>query len=407
MSNNLKSIILYSFFSLATVTLGAVKESGAPLSSLPSNVRSQLENQKEFLKHVSIQYDETLFRGDKQFTSTNTAYFEEKSFLVNEGMVYAFDGDVLWTVTINPNPDKPIPEDHYTLHKIYTKKAPTFSFVCLYWTLTYLDAAGIYAPKYPRELKSFEGLRPLATHLAENGNLLEAKEEGANFRITGYVDDWVLANARATDPDTFRKNLQRTPADSNIISNEVKLLGHMRAMSPQRKISMLLDSKHGYFPIEREDFSADGHLIMRFKVEDWKYFESVSMWLPSRCIVLCFANPYTLSKFSDEPVQKYVITLNTADFSQKHAEFNLLKVAPYNTPGTWVYDEAIMEKAGGVETPVILTVSADGRLLHDRVSGGHSLEDMKLRRFWILCLIVVLGIPPLVALIRRLTGKGI
>jgi hypothetical protein len=244
-------------------------------------------------------------------------------------------------------------------------------------------------------------LEPVVLRFIDNSESTAILEEGVDLRVTCYVDDWVLVNIRKKDLALMRKELERSGTKPEIISKEMSTVERMRNMVPKRRVSMLLDSERGYALAEREDRSADGQLIARFRNGQWKYFGDAAMWLPGRSLVSYFTGPHSFDTFAEEPVLELTLTLNTAQFSDREAEFTLSKTAKYSVGGTWILDDAITETTDiGTETAAILTVAADGSLLR-----GSIPQTFGYRRLWIAMVLFILAFPTVLFFIWRSRSK--
>lgn len=364
-------------------------------AALPAEVREHLEKQRTALRLLYIEYEQTVFVNNLESTSTNSVCFQGNRFFIKNGdqdSEVSFDGDVMWTAESRPT--------HVMLRK--TSLTNTARLTELYWKLPYFEAAGIYCPMYPWELGQSSFLEPAALKFVENSDSTEIVQEGANLRVTCYVDDWVLVNIQKTNLETFRKTLENSPTGSESISNQLDILERAQKLIPKRKISMLLDSKHGYALAERADWTADGQLIARFNSEEWEYFEQAGLWLPGRCLVSYFTKPYLLDKFSAEPVRKLVVNLKSAEFAERKIEFTLSKAPKYTVGGTILLDDGFTTTTGnGLKTPVMLTVTADGRLLQKSASLAQGEISTGMRRLWISILLFIVFLPVLLFLLWR------
>ena len=162
-------------------------------------------------------------------------------------------------------------------------------------------------------------LEPLVLHYLEQGDLTKVETLGENVRVTFQVKDRWLAIARETDPERLRKNLEGTPNSPHFIAEQVANLERLQTMAPMRVVAFLLDPRHGYGVAEREEWTAAGQRIVRIQSEDWKYYESVGIWLPSRCVASYYAHPLTLSEFSDQPILTITHQLRLVEFGQEHS----------------------------------------------------------------------------------------
>jgi hypothetical protein len=176
-------------------------------------------------------------------------------------------------------------------------------------------------------------------------------------------------------------------------SNEVAHLEKMQAMVPKRTVSMLLDSKHGYAPLEREDRTAQGQLITRFRVEEWKYFSNAAIWLPAKCVVSHFTHPYRFDEFRETPVQTILINLKKVDFAPRKTEFVMISDPRYRVAGTEIHDETISNVVDGVRRGAILIMSANGTLLDQ---GVPLIRSPRSRPVMIGIMLLILAAPPFI-----------
>lgn len=364
----------------------------AEAATFPIEVRAQLEKQRKALRTVYIEFEKTMVRNGGDVSFTNTAYFDGDRFRVKAPSDVSFDGEMLWLVSERLKRPSILRK---TQIRNTTETTPSFNE--LYWRLPYFEAAGIYFPPYPKDVRAFESLEPIVLRFLENSDPFEIMPEGANLRLRFSVDDWVLLNSREIDQVMFQKQLSGMPISPEMISNEVSSLQNARAMVPKRTVSMLLDSNHSYFPLEREDRSADGGLIARYGVEEWKYFADVTLWFPTKCVVSYFTNAFQPESVLRSPVQTIQINLKNAEFTARKTEFVLINTAKYRVAGTEVHDETISNSVDGVRRPVMLTIAADGTLLNEaipvKISGN--------RRSLILIVLFILAAPPVLFLLLR------
>ncbi len=367
----------------------------------PVEVNKQLEKQSAALKTLYIEVDLTTVKNGREVTYLQTAYFEGDRFRIVAPSDVSFDGEMLWLVGTRPPGQHPSAIIRKTKIRNTTEKTPSFNE--LYWRFPYFEAAGIFGPHYPRDIAAFKSLEPALIRFAENNETLEIKPEGAQFRVRGSVDDWVLLNFREIDLVTYQKQLERGNFEPERVSREIASLRKACARIPKRTVSMLLDAKHGYLPLEREDSTAEGQLIARYSVEEWKYFQDVEAWLPAKCTASYFTNPYDLNTFSQEPVQRIRMNLKKAEFTARKTEFVLINAPEYRVAGNEVHDETIKNAPDGVRTPVILTLAADGRVLQHSIAVVET--SIATHRLWIWIVLSVFAVPPILFLIWRFRFK--
>ena len=208
------------------------------------------------------------------------------------------------------------------------------------------------------------------------------------MRVTFQVKDRWLAIARETDPERLRKNLEGTPNSPHFIAEQVANLERLQTMAPMRVVAFLLDPRHGYGVAEREEWTAAGQRIVRIQSEDWKYYESVGIWLPSRCVASYYAHPLTLSEFSDQPILTITHQLRLVEFGQKSIQFAL----DYKKAGSFIIDRTLPEALAAPDRRVIYTVAADGTLLRGIAVNVSRELNRRWFVFWFIVInVVVLG----------------
>lgn len=364
-------------------------------AALPDDVMSELAKQQVALTNVYLVIEQTTLRSNREVRFTQTALFQGDRFRMKAPADVAFDGEVLWHVSKRPTNE--IPAAILRKTKIRNTPDATSSFNQLYWRFPYFDAAGIYCPPYPKDLRSFRMLEPIVLRFLENNESFEVSNEGEHLRLHFVVDDWVLLNFREIDPQIFRKEIEGSSPVPEAKSNAVNSLVRAQTMHPKRSVSLLLDANHGYAPVEREDRTADGQLIARYKVEQWKFFEAPGIWLPEKCSIAYFTGPYSLDQFAPDPIQIVKLELKLADFEAREETFVLIEDPNYRVAGNEVHDETIYNVEDGIRRPVALTIAADGRLIK---SGAYTV-NIGSRKMMIALVLVTLAIPPIIYVLRN------
>lgn len=358
-------------------------------------VLEALKEQRGALETLYLNYAQTLSFDARVVELEHTLYVEGNRFLIDDSeRDVSFDGEAMWL----GNKQGPTSATNLILRR--TSLSHPYDLTSLNWQLPYLAAAGIHFPQYPSELSEFSGLEPAALYFLENGDLVDAVRKGNELRLTFDAEDPVLINLRKVDLDVYRKRLEDKGMPPASILEEVRKVGMGQRKNPIRNVTLILDAGHRYALVGREDRTENGKLIARYSVGEMKFFEDVRMWLPERCVVAYYTNPYILDKFSEQPVRTVEFRLAVAEFTDREIEFALIKTEKYGTAGTWVLDDRITEPTpSGLETPVIFTVAADGNLVRENTLSV--LPSQGMRVFWILLIGAILAVPLVFLLILR------
>ena len=123
------------------------------------------------------------------------------------------------------------------------------------------------------------------------------------------------------DLDEYQRHLDRTPNTKEWIAQEIDNVKRFKAMKPIRKVSLLLDAKHGYAVAERDEWTAAGQHIGHIVSEDWKFYDAPGIWLPGRCVASYYTEPYGLKDFAKEPVHTETHELKRVEFGTKEIAF--------------------------------------------------------------------------------------
>jgi len=364
---------------------------------LPPEVREQLEKQRDALKLFYIEYDDSVVSNGRTFPVRKyTAYFDGNRFTVkiNGGSMneYAFDGKFLW------DGNEPVAGKSRVFSKSLASSSddPNVLFGW-FWRISYCDGASLFMPTYCSGLPEYTSLEPMALRDLEKSDSAKIEREGANLRITVNVEDAILSNWHNADLERYRRNLAAGNNPPEYISREMETVKRMQAMIPKRKISMLLDSQHGYSVSEREEWTYDGRRIARVEAKDWKYYENVGIWLPQECIVSSYATPMTFAEFWDNPQHIRTIVLKAAEFGKKDIEFALSNRPEYKVGGTTFTDRTLPEVREHDYTQLVAyTISANGDLLRrsalfvlDNTKKGHQRQII-----WKIILLALMAVPP-------------
>ena len=390
---------------LATVLLYATVTFVARSAQLPAEVRSQLDEFHAALGTMFLEVKHTRIRNSATNEYIFTAYFQEDQMRVSAPGDTAFDREMLWRANTHPgsSPESPTLSIVKKTQVRNTTKT-SLSFTSHFMRFPYFDSAGIYAPLYPLELRSFESLQPAVLHFQSNHDTMDISMEGKNIRVNFHVNDRVFLNLRSIDPEEYRHQIK-----GNISLNaeekeaEIRNLIKTQSMTPMRRVSMLLDAEHGYLPKEREDRSSEGKLISRHKVTQWKHVKEKNIWLPLKCNVSYYVLRFSMQRFSENPIEEIAMELTHVDFSPRDIIFSLLDDPKYRVAGTRVFDETLATMTDGARRPVSLTIATDGKALRDKVSTITAANEMtpSKRRSVILLLLLAFSALPLFLLFRR------
>ena len=289
--------------------------------ALPAEARQQLEKQKDALRTVYLQYVETA-KGAlpaQAYTygppRTSSVYFDKGQFYQKEEVPddpyeRAFDGQHVWSRSRN------------AVHKSPVADARQYAWWHL-WDWPFLEAAGLYAPRYLDDVKEFTSLEPMALHYLQHSKSAKVEPDGENLRVTFEIVDPYIARALEIDPEEYRRALRKTPNTPQWIATNLQMFDRLRTMKPTRTLSLLLDPKHGYGAVEREEWNAAGKRIVHIECDKWKFYEKPGVWLPTRCVSSYYTDPRTLDEFTREPVHTLTHELKLAEFGAKNIPFNL------------------------------------------------------------------------------------
>ncbi len=87
-------------------------------------------------------------------------------------------------------------------------------------------------------------------------------------------------------------------------------------------MALLLEPKHGYGIVEREEWNPAGQRIARLQSEDWRFYEGAGLWLPNRCVAFYYARPREfVSEFSEQPIHFVTNELKHVEFGEKDIPF--------------------------------------------------------------------------------------
>jgi len=188
-----------------------------------------------------------------------------------------------------------------------------------------------------------------------------------------------VVRAKATDLQRERESLEGGRNSAEFIKTHMDALQRMQTLLPRRTVVFTLDPQRSYGVLDRNDFTPDGHCILRVECERWSYFERGSIWLPKKCVESYFTDRFSLTQFSDKPRLQIILELETIEFgSPTNARFAL----DYNRPGSVVIDRTTPEARQRKRHEVAYTVSANGNLLRD--AANVALRDVSRGRvlFW-------------------------
>jgi hypothetical protein len=266
---------------------------------LPSGVFQQLEKQRSALRAFYLESTETcagtLANWDYGVRMTSSAYFGGGCFYQHETYdpdhkIYesevAFDGQTIWRRDTSGIIRKCASLDAPALWPARSLRCP------------YLEAAGIWAPAYVSELGHFTALESSALHDGAEGKLTKVERVGQDVRLTFHISD-EMANEQKAALDPPRAD-----------------------MKPTRTACFLLDAKYGYAVAESENWNVLGERVSHTRCQDWKFYESVGIWLPGRCVTACFARPRLfISEESARPIHTVTCELKHVEFGKKDLPF--------------------------------------------------------------------------------------
>ena len=287
---------------------------------LPPEVQQQLTKQKAAMSIVYLEYAEsysgTLSEYKNDVAKTYAVYFDGSRFYHHERTPghdnqRSFDGKLVYMGTGRG------------AKKMSISDAPDLMRYSKWCDWPYPDAAGFYAPSYVTEMEKFSSLEPVVLHYLEHSDSAKSEAEGDNLRVTLEVEDVELINVRQINLDDYQKDLERRPNTREWVADEIKTVKRLQSMKPTRKVSFLLDAKHGYAVAEREEWTAAGERIVHIHSDGWKYYAVPGVWLPERCVAAYYTSPFRLDNFSDQPVLTVTHELKAVEFGKKDISFNL------------------------------------------------------------------------------------
>jgi len=374
-------------------------------ADLPPEVREQFAKHVAAMKLFHLEFSDLWFEsgfvGGSQARSWSIDFegghfyyrkervSSEKGNSITYVSEVSFDGDIVYTA-------QPGPRVHLTKFSVTDAADPYYTRKR--WEFPYFDAAGFYVPERMSELKEFASIEPLVVHYLKESDSTKVENEGENVRITARVPDPESVAAHGIDLDRYQKFLEASrPGHPETVAKEIAIYKRLQSTTPRRIVSFLLDPKHGYGVVEREERTEGGQRIVRTQVKDWKYFEKGTIWLPGQCVVWFHTLPGELDKFSDEPTSTNTFILKLVDFEGgRNIQFALDQKSDYQKAGATIHDRTVVEARANPNHGVTYTVAADGKLLRT------SAEKVRTRRFFWIMFLILLAIPPLFLFIRWL-----
>lgn len=379
------------------------------LSELPPQVRAQIERQKAAMSSVHItatefiEDPELIYQGgsttgdiyitDNQFRIHKLAL--SKSGLPEEETDESFDGTIAYTGALGQSPrarsivTKSLVADETDLYRTF-----------LSWDYRYLDFAGYYVPTRIYELTNFSGIEPLALDYLRNSTNTQVRSEGSNYRITTRVPDPVLMAARAMNLSQYKAWLLYRHSDAEFIKKEIAMYEVLRNLDPQRKVTFLLDSEHGYMVSERDEWNASGERIVSIRSEKWRQLREKDMWLPNRCKALIYGN-VQLNKFSKNPLSTITCDLNQIVFSFGPVAFDLTRDANYAKAGTAIVDRTLAESRVRTNHQIAYSIAASGRLLRTSADNIKSETQIRMYRHVFIFILLLPSVVAAIVYIRR------
>ena len=369
---------LLDFVSLSIYAQPAAGEV-ATNTDLPPEVRAELEKQTAAMKAIYFNFDEKRLETDAEHppgTATYSAYFEGKLFYYHRHAVsfqnekqtvqdsdWAFNGTVLSVG--EPKQSMGSSHAYFVKYLVADTTEPLRASPAPLARFPPLKATGFYAPEHLSEIERFSGVQPLVLHYFEQSDSTKVEKEGENLRVTAVIKDLFFT------PQKNRRTL---------------------ATTPERSISFLLDSKRGYGVVEREERLAAGQLIVRIQSEDWKYYDSVGIWLPKRCVSSYYTDPYNLDEFFNSPIFTITEQLNRVEFGHQDVLFDLDSYSDYRLAGTFVDERTTVEARKARNHVVTYVIAANGKLL--RQSAESIMSRRRLFRYFLV--FVILALPPII-----------
>jgi len=373
-------------------------------SNLLPQVRAYLEKQVAAMKLVRFEFTVMQAHALNKVNS-ETKYFvyfdgnqfyERKSILGAKNVAGAeaeksFNGEILYMGSLM-DPSARFPA---FLTKYLVSDSTDPQRTALMCEFPYLDAAGLYAPKWIAEMQHFVSVESLVLRNLNQSSLTKIEKDGGNIRITVQIPDPELMRVRGINIEQRQKELESWHRPPEEIKHIIGTLERMQKLEPTREVTFVLDAKYGYASVEREENSLDGKRLLRVQSEDWKYYNAQDIWLPNRSIVSYYGN-YADDKFSDQPTLTATVSLNSIAFTRTNIQFSL----DYKQRGTLVTDRTSPESRTRPDHQITYTVAADGKLLRDSADVVAPQINRSKRIVWICIFLVLLGLPAAVFLIQ-------
>jgi hypothetical protein len=393
---------------IACLCAAAVLISSAQAAEMPPVAIAELKRQASALDRVYLEYTESQSGIDLPDyyggSSACLAYFDNISFYGrsdlhykegNEHQIneYAFDGEHFYSggwsyktlVKYLPS-DKTDPQRLDPIH------------------IRYFPDAGFQVPQSIADLQDLMPIQSLVLHYLSKGNKASVKDEGGLLSVTFEIPDPQIVHARAVDLEKERRKLLKLKNGPDFAEERIAELRRMQTQPPNRKVVFSLDSARGYGVASREEYTADGQLILRAQNKDWQKHGKVGVWLPHTSVVDYYADRFALKNFSDTVRLTVTYQVKQIDFNwHKEISFNLAKT--YVQPGTTVFDRSLAMARGHPDHAVVSHVAADGSLLRGAAVKASGQMNWKSR--YVLIPMIVLLCVPLVIIAARRTAKKV
>lgn len=357
--------------------------------AIPTVIRKQLEEHASAMRLVYLEYTETQ-SGDNIPSSYGgptayVAYIATNQFYVQSSYLYpsergartihedAFDGKFFYL----GDPYDPVSNPVAVLQKYspYDETDPNQSLpICF----RYLESTGFLTPECISDLASFRAVESSVIHYLNYNNSTTIEKLDNHYHVTVKFADPLLLRARNIDLEQERKKWAGGPNSPQSIAKRLDSLKKMQSMEPTRTAEFVLDPEHGYAVVQRKDFNSLGQLIVHREMDQWKYYESKSIWLPHRCTKSYHTDRFTLQDFSEKPRLAIVLKLNKCEFGDKP---NCAFALDYRRAGTVVIERTTPEAQSRPDHAVNYTISANGSLLKD--SAKSALREIKSTQFLI------------------------
>ncbi|MDB6027941.1 MAG: peptidase [Verrucomicrobiales bacterium] len=221
----------------------------------------------------------------------------------------------------------------------------------------YLNAAGFYTPDMFPDMQSLVSVEPWVVHHLRKSKSTTIEKMGDDLRITMVVPDEYVLLLKNYD---FSKQMYILDSPTSPNAEGLRTRLRVRELTPERKVSLLLDAKHGFAAAERDEWAADGHLLFHTISDGWKYFGDKGIWLPGHCVTLFYGSIYDFDQYSSQPIRTNMCDLTDIQFGHRDVQFS-----PESTfaPGTLVTDHIAPEAGDNRDGKVMYMAGPNGEKL--------------------------------------------